>query len=235
MIMTVAHRLYRAGFILACLSGFAAAQNQAGQQPGQTSVSQPADDDKRAFGLFPNYRTAEASAPYSPLTVKRKFEIGALDSFDFPTVLFAGVVAGIGQMADYNPSFGQGGKGYARRFGTAYGDQAIANLLSESVLPSMLHEDPRYFRRGTGSGWSRTGYALSQIFVTRTDSGGKRFNTSEIFGNAMGAGIANAYYPDGRHWGSNLGRFGGLIGFDAASQILREFLPDIRRKLFQKH
>ena len=182
--------------------------------------------------MLPNYRATYETGVYTPITVKQKFAIGARDSFDYPTLLLAGVVAGIGQLADWNPSFEQGAAGYGRRLGTAYADQAIGNMMSESIFPSMLREDPRYFIRGRGSLKSRTWYAITRAFVTRTDSGGTRFNYSEVLGNAAAVGISNAYYPDGRSAKSNLSRLGSQIGLDALSQVLKEIWPDLKQKMF---
>lgn len=198
-------------------------------QPGQTEPPAP---DKRVFGVLPNYRTANATAVYSPITAKQKFTIAAKDSFDYPLVGLAAVIAGYGQLDNSHPEFGQGWAGYGRRVGTTYADQAIGNMMTEGIFPSMLHEDPRYFRRGYGSVWSRTVYAATRVFVTRTDSGGTRFNFSEVIGNATGVAISNAYYPDTRDVGDNVEKLGSQIGIDAASQVLKEFWPDIKHKLF---
>jgi hypothetical protein len=73
-------------------------------------------------------------------------------------------------------------------------------------MPSLLREDPRYFQRGQGSFWGRVGYATSRIPVTRNDSGGTRFNSSELLGNCIAVGISNAYYPDGRTAAANFGK-----------------------------
>jgi hypothetical protein len=200
-------------------------------KPGQTQ----APPDKRVFGVLPNYRTANESAIYTPITVKQKFAIGAKDSFDYPLVLLGGAFAGLGQLTNQNSSFGQGLAGFGRRLGTGYADQAIGNMMTEAIFPSMLREDPRYFRRGYGTKWSRTGYALSRLFVTRTDSGGRRFNYSEVVGNAAGVAISNSYYPDSRTFGENVGKLGTQLGTDAISQVLKEFWPDIKQKLFHHH
>ena len=106
-------------------------------------------------------------------------------------------------------------------------------MMTESIFPSLLHEDPRYFRRGTGTVKSRTWYALSRIFVTRTDAGGRRFNFSEVLGNATGVAVSNLYYSDTRTVGDNLERLTTQLATDAASQVLKEFWPDIKRKLFK--
>ena len=199
-------------------------------QPGQTQAA----PDKRVFGVLPNYRTANDTGVYTPITVKQKFIIGAKDSFDYPLVLLAAAFAGLGQITNQNPSFGQGLAGFGRRWGTGYADQAIGNMMTESIFPSFLHEDPRYFRRGSGSVGSRTWYALTRVFVTRTDSGGKRFNFSEVLGNATGVAISNSYYPDNRRVGPNVEKLGTQIGTDAMSQVLKEFWPDIKRKWFHR-
>jgi hypothetical protein len=200
-------------------------------QPGQTEKDLPAPD-KRVFGVLPNYRTANETAIYTPITAKQKFTIASKDSFDYPLLGLSAVIAAYGQLTNAHPEFGQGWAGYGRRVGTSYADQAIGNMMTEGIFPSLLHEDPRYFRRGHGSVWSRTVYAASRVLITRTDSGGTRFNFSEFLGNATGTAISNAYYPDNRDVGDNVEKLGSQIGIDAASQVLKEFWPDIKRKLF---
>src|SRR5271165_6024163 len=212
----------------AILWGQEAAPNTtpAGPAPEQPAPLQPgttqAPPDKRVFGVLPNYRTANETAVYTPIGTERKFIIGLKDSFDYPLLLVAGATAGLGQLTNQNPSFGQGLAGYGRRLGTGYADQVIGNMMTESIFPTLLREDPRYFRRGYGSTWSRTWYAATRVFVTRTDSGATRFNFSEVVGNATGVAIANSYYPDGRSAGENLERLGQQIGIDSVSQVLKE-------------
>lgn len=186
------------------------------------------------FGVLPNYRTADASQEGIPISAHQKFVIASKDSFDYPLVLLAGAFAGLGQLANQQPSFGQGIEGYAHRLATNYADQAMGNMFTEGLFPAMLHEDPRYFRRGSGPKWHRAGYALTRIFVTRTDSGHARFNYSEWLGNASSVAISNAYYPDGRNFEDNATKLLEQCGTDAISQVLKEFWPDIKRKLFHK-
>jgi hypothetical protein len=200
-------------------------------QPGQTQEP----PDKRVFGVLPNYRTANETAVYTPVSTKQKFVIGLKDSFDYPLFLLAGAFAGLGQWTNENPSFGQGMAGFGRRLGTAYADQAIGNMMTESIYPSILREDPRYFRRGYGPKLGRTWYALSRVMVTRTDSGGTRFNFSEWVGNATGTAISNSYYPDNRNVGANVAKLCEQVGTDAISQVLKEFWPDVKRRFFQHH
>jgi hypothetical protein len=206
----------------------------AASTPVQTGQTQPdqAPLDKRLFGVLPNYRTANETATYEPITTKQKFSIASKDSFDYPLLGLAAFIAAYGQLDNENPSFGQGWAGYGKRVGTSYADQVIGNMLSEAIFPTFLHEDPRYFRRGYGSVRSRIFYAATRVFVTRTDSGGTRFNFSEVLGNATGTAISNAYYPDNRTAADNVEKLGMQIGIDAISQVLKEFWPDIKHKLF---
>jgi hypothetical protein len=188
----------------------------------------------RVFGVLPNYRTADASQEGTVLAPRQKLTIAAKDSFDYPLVMLAGAFAGLGQLTGQQPSFGQGLKGYGHRLITNYADQSMGNMFTEGVFPVLLHEDPRYFRRGSGHILSRAAYAFTRVFVTHKDSGGTRFNYSEWLGNASAVAISNAYYPDNRTLVDNGTKLLMQVGTDAASQVLKEFWPDIKRKWFHK-
>ena len=204
----------------------------AGVLPAPSQPGELAQPDKRIFGVLPNYRTANETENYEPITPRQKFTIAAKDSFDYPLLGLAAFLAGFGQLENENPSFGQGWAGYGKRVGVEYADQAIGNMMTEGFFPVILHEDPRYFRRGYGSLWSRTWYAATRVFVTKTDGGGTRFNFSEIAGNAAGTAISDLYTPDQRNVTDNVETWGMQIGIDSASQVLKEFWPDIKHKLF---
>src|SRR5581483_50077 len=98
--------------------------------------------------------------------------------------------------------------------GAAYGDLVIGDYMSEAVFPTLLHQDPRYFRLGTGSKWSRLGYATAQIFRTHRDSGRTQFNYSEILGNSAAVAISRSYYADNRTAGDAASSLGVQLGFD---------------------
>lgn len=209
------------------------------QAPVENKLGTAADQEppggKRVLGVLPNYRTVDSTQVTGPLTVSQKFAIADKDSFDYPLILLAGALGGIGQWSDQNPSFGQGAGGFSKRFATGFADQALGNIMTEAVFPSMLREDPRYYRRGTGGTLSRTAYALSRLFVTPTDSGGRTFNYSEWGGNAAATATSNIYYPDGRTAGANLGKLGMQIGLDGLANVLKEFWPDVKHSLFERH
>ncbi len=138
-------------------------------------------------------------------------------------------------MSKSDPPFGQGVEGYSHYWVTGYADLAIGDFMTEGIYPTILHQDPRYFRRGEGSGWARLGYAMGQIFWTHKDSGGTEFNYSEIGGNSTAVAISTAYYPEGRDWSSAASKLGMQIGIDMAGNVLKEFWPDLRRKFSRGH
>ena len=197
-------------------------------------IPAPPLEDKRIFGVLPNNRTTEDSIPFRPITAKQKITIAFKDSFDWPVFPTAGAFAALYQIENQNPSFGQGMAGYAKRLSTAYGDQMIGNMMTEGFVPGIFHQDPRYFRMGTGSVLRRTLHAITAIEVARMDSGRRTFNFSEWGGNSVAVAVSNAYYPDTRDWHDNLQRLLVACGTDTFSNVLKEFWPDVKRK-FQKH
>jgi hypothetical protein len=204
----------------------AAALTLAAQENRQSGT-----EDKRILWFFTNHRTTDDSGALPKLTPRGKLGIAFGDATDRAIFLQAAFISGLGQATNANSSFGQGMEGYARRFGTTYADFAVENLMTEGIFPTLLHQDPRYFRRREGTGRSRLGYAISRLFITRTDSGKRQFNFSEVVGGATSLAISNAYYPDGRSVGNNMERYTVQLGFDAASNVLKEFWPDLKRKL----
>ena len=208
-------------------------------QPGTAKTSDstgtPPAESKRIFGIVPNFRTSPSLKDYEPLRPADKFKIAAQDAFDRGTIALAALFAGESQLTNASPSFGQGVAGYARYWGTSYADYLIGDYMTEGIYPTLLHQDPRYFRRGTGSGRSRLGYAMAQIFWTHKDSGGTQFNFSEVIGNSTAVAISNVYYPDNRTASDAVSRLGIQLSVDMASNILKEFYPDFERKFTRKH
>ncbi len=199
-----------------------------------TGTNPPEPQQKRIFGIIPNNRTFPSLLHYQPLTTGQKFKIATQDSFDRGTVVLAVLFGAEGQLTNSNRSFGQGAAGFGRYFGTAYGDFVIGNFMTEAIYPTLLHQDPRYFRRGKGSVAERLGYSIGQIFWTHTDRDGTQFNYSEIAGNATAVAISNAYYPENRDASDAVQKLGTQIGVDMAANILKEFSPDLYRKFRRK-
>jgi hypothetical protein len=193
------------------LASFAVVSAVARAQTAPAASDVPPED-KRIFWIIPNYRTSPSLHPYKPLLPAEKFKIATQDSFDRGTVALAALFAGESQLSNSTPAFGQGVKGYARYFGTSYADFVIGDMMTEGIYPTLLHQDPRYFRRGSGSAWSRLGSAVGQIFWTHTDSDKMQFNYSEILGNSTAVAISNAYYPNNRTAADAVSKLGTQLG-----------------------
>lgn len=202
---------------------------------GMTAMNASEPAEKRIFGVIPNFRTSESPEDESPLKPEQKFKIASQDAFDRGTFMLAGVFAGESWVTKSEPTFGNGGADCGRYFGTAYADLAIGDFMTEAVFPTLLHQDPRYFRKGEGTISGRLRYAAVQLFRTRTDTGIEQFNYSEVVGNATAVAISNAYYPDDRNAANAVSKFAFQLGVDGAANILKEFAPDIHRMFSRKH
>jgi hypothetical protein len=210
----------------------APAQSKDGSgEKGPTQTNGTSND--RLFYALPNFLTLENAGQVPPLTAGQKFKVVARGSFDPIVSIWYGAQAGISQAENSEPGYGQGAQGYGKRFGAAFGDGTIENFMTGAVLPSILRQDPRFFQSGQGSFMHRSTYAMSRIFVTRTDSGHKQFNFSEIVGAAMAAAISTySYHPKGdRTLPNTASVWGTQVGYDTLTYVVKEFWPDIRRKI----
>jgi hypothetical protein len=223
---------------------------QAPSPQQQPPSGQPAEEDKnktqpenggtskdRLFFTLPNFLTVENASQIPPLTAKQKFKVVTRSSFDYVQYPWYGFLAGISQAENSEPGYGQGAEGYGKRYGSAWADGLIENYWTSAILPSILRQDPRFYQSGRGSFWRRTGYAMSRIAVTRSDSGHSQFNSSEVFGSAIAAGISTySYHPHDDKTLRNAGSvWGTQLGYDTLTLVVKEFWPDIRRKLRKKH
>ncbi len=220
----------------------AAAQTAPQNPPDANSPASPSSGqnkpvDKRVFGVIPNNRTTSGAVPFAPITAKQKIVIGLKDSFDWPPYLTGALFAGLYQLENSNPSFGQGVAGYFHRFVTASADQVIGNMMTEAFIPAAFHQDPRYFLLGPGGGTKRhrLWHAVSSIVATPMDSGHKTFNFSEWGGNAAAVAISNAYYPDTRTASDNVQKLLIAVATDTFSNVLKEFWPDVKGWRSHKH
>lgn len=213
------------------------------QQPQGTTQQQPNPDPasteqvgkqtKRIFFIIPNFRAVSANTHLPPQSVKDKFIVATQDSFDYSGIIFSGLLAGYNMATVQTPEFHQGAAGYGRYFWHTFADQTIENYCVEFIVPAIAHEDNRYYTLGHGGFWKRTGYSISRAFVTRKDDGSPTFNSGEIIGAGMAAGISNTYYPSAeRTFGNTAQKWGENVGIDAGTFVFKEFWPDINRGLF---
>lgn len=229
-------------------------QNAPGKKPdvqetGNGKVAGTSND--RLFYAMPNFLTLQGREKLPPLSSKDKFKVVALGTFDYFEYPWWGVLAAINQAQNNEPGYGQGWAGYGKRYGSTAGDSMIENFMVGAVFPSVLHQDPRFYQSEGGGFFKRSGYAVSRIFVTRGDSGKSQFNYSEIFGSAIAAGISTySYHPrstfvstptnphlfvaSDRTFSNTLSTWETQLALDAITIGVKEFWPDIHRKLSHK-
>jgi len=188
---------------------------------------------KRILWIIPNFRSVSTTTYLPPLSVKEKFWLATQDSFDYSSFIYVGILAGISMAGKGQPSFGGGMAAYGQYYAHDFADNTIENYFVESFVPTLTKEDPRYYTLGTGGFFKRTGYSVSRLFITRTDSGRSRFNISEIVGAGAAAGLGNVYYPATSNlWVKTYQRWIAQVGLDGLSNVAKEFWPDINRALF---
>ncbi len=199
---------------------------QNGGQPKQT---------KRILGIVPNFRAVSADTKLPPQTAKEKFASTFQQSFDYSDFIFVAALAGVDQADNATPEFHQGAAGYGRYYWHTFADQTDENFWVQAILPSVTHEDSRYYTLGHGNILYRAVYAFDRTLITRKDSGGETVNLSEIIGSGAASGISTAYYPSqektwtktGQRWLEN-----GII--DGATYVFQEFWPDVNNAIFHQ-
>ena len=199
-------------------------QVNVGYSPVEIATEQvKIEEQQRIFGFIPNFY-AEYDPNAAPLTTKLKFQLAAKVSYDPVTLIGVGVFAAANQAGD-RPNYPQGAKGYAERYGAVYADGVTDIMIGGAVLPSLLHQDPRYYYQGTGTNKSRVFHALRSSFVCKGDNGQWQPNYSTVGGDLASAALSNAYYPSSnRGVGLFLSNFFVDTGQRAAANLAQEFL-----------
>jgi hypothetical protein len=224
-------------------------KSSSGQTPGTTSDTTTGTSKDRLFFALPNFLTVDANGKIIPLTTGQKFKVVAQGSFDPVQIVWYAALSGISQAENSEPGYGQGAVGYGKRYGAYAADGIIENFFVGAIFPSIFHQDPRFFPKPQGSFFSRAIYAASRIVITRSDSGKREFNFSEVFGAAMASAISTnsyhprrtfrgydamgvpEYYPSDRTLTNTASVWGSQMGYDAITLVVKEFWPDIRRKV----
>ncbi len=189
------------------------------------------EETQRVFGFIPNFYVVYEPHP-APLTTRLKFQLALKSSTDLVTVVGIGVLAGINQAGD-TPNYVQGAKGYGERVGAAAADGFSDILLGGAILPSLFHQDPRYYYQGTGTKKSRTLHALASPFVCRGDNGQLQPNYSSLGGDLGSSALSNLYYPaSNRGAGLVFENFFLSTGERMVSAMIQEFVLD---KITSRH
>ncbi len=185
---------------------------------------------------MPNFRAVSAGALPPPPTPKRAFIIATQNSFDYSSFIFVGITSLLAESTNAHPQLGKGVDGLGRYYWRGYVDKTDGNYLVIFALPSILHEDERYYAKGEGGFWKRGIYAASRILITPDYHGHDTFNASEVFGRGIAQGISLAYYPSKtRTAGALATKYGYALGRDALTAVFREFWPDIAVHVLHRH
>jgi hypothetical protein len=189
---------------------------------------------QRILGVIPNFNTSYIQDP-APLTSRQKFRLALRSTVDPFVFVGAGIDAGLEQADNSYPGYGQGAQGYAKRFGASIADNFSGTMIGGAILPSLLHQDPRYLSKGTGSFRGRVFWAIASTFRAKNDNGHWAPNYSNLLGNLAAGALANAYYPStDRGVELTFERALTVTAEGAIGSVFIEFWPDISRKLFQK-
>jgi hypothetical protein len=191
---------------------------------------------KRIAGFVPNFQAVSADTVVQPLSFKQKFMLASHSTFDYSSFAFVGLQAGIEEATNTYPEFHKGEAGFARYYWHTFADQAVGNYVTGAILPSLTHEDPRYYTHYHGSFLHRTAYAFSRLWITRNDAGKETFNISEIVGVGVSTGVSGFYYPTQERVGvgENCVKWASQLLNDGIGNVFEEFWPDINRKFLHE-
>jgi hypothetical protein len=227
-----------------------ASQNTAGPaaplstDPVSTNPARPADkpvplskqQPKRILGLMPNYRAVSAGVTPPPPTARQAFKIATQNSFDYSSFVFVSVTSMIAEGEDAHPQLGKGVPGFWAYSWRGYVDKTDGNYWVIFALPTLLHEDERYYARGEGSIWKRGVYAASRVLITPNYEGHNTINGAELLGRGAAQGISLTYYPSGSRTASAIAeKYAYALLRDASTNTFREFWPDIAVHVLHRH
>jgi hypothetical protein len=217
-------------------SGVSSGPNQPGAKPADPEIPVSKQQPKRILGVMPNYRAVSAGAIPPPPTPKQAFKIATQNSFDYSSFVFVGITSAMAEGTDAHPQLGKGMAGFGSYYWRGFVDKTDGNYLVIFALPTIFHQDERYFALGEGSVRKRFTYAVSRVVITPDYQGNKSFNVSELLGRGMAQGISVAYYPSkSRTAGAIMTKYGYAIMRDALTNAFREFWPDIATHVLHRH
>ena len=183
-----------------------------------------AEEQQRVLRFIPNMYVVYEPHP-EPLTTSMKFHMAYKDLthpvFFFRTAAWAGI-----QQARNNPDeWRQGAEGYGKRLGAGFVDGVSGSLISNAILPSLLHQDPRYFYQGTGTKKSRALHAMLAPVICKGDNGAWQPNYSQWGGSLIGYSLSTVYYPSSdRTAGHVFQTFGIDMGLHVVGSLAQEFI-----------
>lgn len=193
--------------------------------PDQIAVAQIHEQEKqRVFGVFQNFYTSYIWDA-RPMPVNQKYKLAFRSLIDPPQFLIVAGIAGAEHFNGTFPGYGPGIEGYGKRYGAALADSVTGRIVGSAILPSILHQDPRYFYQGSGGVGSRAWHSIESVFVTRGDNGKTQPNYSHFGGSLAAGAMSNLYHPEtSRGVNNTFKTFGISVGGNIAGNLFREFV-----------
>lgn len=185
---------------------------------------------------MPNFRAVSAGTIPPPPTLRQSFKIATENSFDYSSYFFVGFTSALAEWSDAHPQLGEGMAGFGRYYWRGFADKTVGNYLVIFALPTLFHEDERYYALSTGSKWKRLGYSVSRVLITPNYQGHNTFNFSEVLGRGIAQGVSLSYYPSQSRSADEIAvKYGYAIMRDALTNAFREFWPDIAKHVLHRH
>ncbi len=204
--------------------------------PANQEVAPEKRQPKRILGVMPNFRAVSAGTHPPPPTPKQSFMLATRNSFDYSSFIFVGITSLMAEATNAHPQLGKGIGGFGQYYWRGFVDKTDGNYLVIFALPTVFHQDERYYAMGQGGFWKRGIYAASRVVITPNYHGHNSFNISELLGRGIAQGISAAYYPSQARTGEALAtKYGYAIGRDALTNVFREFWPDIATHVLHRH
>ena len=206
------------------------------QAPANEGAARSKQQPKRILGIMPNYRAVSAGAIPPPPTPKQAFKIATQNSFDYSSFVFVGLTSMIAEGEDTHPKLGKGVAGFWAYSWRGFVDKVDGNYWVIFALPTVMHEDERYYAKGEGPIWKRAAYSSTRVFITPNYHGHNTFNAAELTGRAIAQGIGTTYYPSSdTSAGALAQKWGYAIMRDALTNTFREFWPDIATHVLHRN
>ena len=215
-----------------------AGQDQPLQAPSPTPIPKeipkklPPPQPKRILGVMPNYRAVSAGVRPEPPTPREAFMVATRNSFDYSSFVFVGVTSLLAEGTDAHPQLGKGVPGFWGYYWRGYVDKTDGNYWVDFVVPTIVHQDERYYAMGQGPIMKRVVYAATRVVITPDYNGKNGFNTSEILGRGISQAISLSYYPSKTQTASGFAsKYAYALSRDAITNVFREVWPDVNAHL----
>ena len=213
-------------------------QNPAAPKPkaNATTAHKPPPQPKRILGVMPNYRAVSAGAIPPPPTPREAFGIATENSFDYSAFVFVGITSLLAEGSSAHSQLGKGVGGYWAYYWRGYLDKTDGNYMVDWAMPTVFHQDERYYAMGEGGIFKRGIYSASRVLITPNYRGKNSFNASEVLGRGISQAVSLAYYPSQTQTASGFGeKYAYAIARDALTNVFREFWPDINAHMLHRH